>query len=246
MDRRRLSAVAHDGMTLWNPLGNAAAERIVAFAAHETGGRILDIGCGRADLILRTVERADGSGVGVDPWDHAIELARRTHSRRPGVPVRLVEAVWNESLVEPASFDVVMCVGSTHACGGYAGALDTARRLIKPGGRAVIGECHWLSEPAPEYLEVLGTPKDDLTTLDGLRDLAEAGGFTVRGTIDASRSERDAYETAWFANVERFVASHKYAKDGPELLETAKRWHDAYLRWGRTTLGFAVLLLSDG
>lgn len=244
MDRRRLSAIAHEGLAVWNPLGDAAIERIVAFAGHDPGARILDVGCGRGELLLRSVERAEGRGVGVDPWPHAIELARKNGSRRQGAPATWIEAAFDASSFDPASFDVVMCVGSTHACGGFAATLDAARRLLRPGGRAVVGECHWLAAPDDAYLEVLGTKREDLTDLDGLRDLAEAGGFAVRGVVDASRGERDRYEDACLAGVEKFVAARPYAPDGADLLAHARSWHEAHVRWGRSTLGFAVLLLA--
>lgn len=229
---------------MWNPLGDAAVERIVAFVAHDQGARILDIGCGRGELLLRAVERAEGKGVGIDPWPRAIELARKAASRRTGAAVTWIEAPFDAASFDPGSFDVVICVGATHACGGYVQTLDAARRLLRPGGRAVVGECHWLAAPEDEYLAVLGTKREDLTDLDGLRDLAEAGGFAVRCVVDASRGERDRYEDACLAGVEKFVAARPYTPDGPEMLAHARSWHAAHVRWGRSTLGFAVLMLS--
>ncbi|MCE9635299.1 MAG: class I SAM-dependent methyltransferase [Planctomycetes bacterium] len=244
MDLRRLSAVAHDGMTIWNPLANADAERIVTWAAHEAGGHVLDIGCGKGDLLLRTLDRSQGSGIGVDPWPHAIELARRAAARRAEGAVRWIEAPFDVKSFEPASFDVVMCIGATHACGGFAGTLDAARLLLKPGGRAIIGDCHWLRDPIPDYLTVLDTTKEAVSTLDALRDLSEAGGFVVKGVCDATRNHRDSYENAWLANVEKHFGSRHYEESGPEYIAHARRWHEAYVNWGRTTLGFAVLMLT--
>lgn len=243
MDKRKLSAVAHEGMAVWNPLGNAAVEKIVQFAGSLDEARILDIGCGRADVLLRAAEKCDGQGVGIDPWPHAIELARRTAARKPTVKSRFMEAPFDVSLFEPASFDVVMCVGATHACGGFAGTLDAMSKLLRPGGRAAIGEGYWLQPPSPEYLAVLRTTADELGELDALAALAEAGGFRMKGSFEASRSERDAYENAYRANVERWVQSHPASPDAPEMLDHVRAWHQGYLDHGRATLGFAVLFL---
>src|SRR4029078_4079087 len=82
--------------------------------------------------------------------------ARRRAAER-GVALELIEAPVAEAGLAPASFDAVLCVGSTHVFAEtLPDALVALRALVKPGGAILLGHGHWMREPAPEYLASFG------------------------------------------------------------------------------------------
>jgi len=289
----RFSAIAHGDLLLWNPVPGAAGsgERDppaqepsangVAHPLPETAtlalvdsldlaptARVLDVGCGRAELLIRLVARTGARGVGVDPWPHAIAAARAAAAGRVD-PSRLdlrdetcdasqfVDASFAapsdegvrrgprspDDAARRSAFNVAFCVGATHAMGGLSGTLATFRRLLVPGGIAIVGEGHWLRAPDAEYLAFLGAKHDDLLDHDGNLALARDAGFDFVSALVSSKEDFGAFEDRYAANVERFVAEHPDDPDADAFLTRIRAWRAAYLRWGRDTLGFALYVM---
>lgn len=121
-----------------SPLGAATEaierEALFALAGEVTGKRALDIGCGDGALAAILRERgADVAGIDADPL--MIEAARR---RLPDADFRVADAV---SLPFPdGSFDLAFLVTVLCLAGNRGAILREAARVLKPGGRLVVGE----------------------------------------------------------------------------------------------------------
>ncbi|MDA1017867.1 MAG: hypothetical protein O3A00_25845 [Planctomycetota bacterium] len=59
---------------------------------------------------------------------------------------------------------------------------------------------------------------------------------------ECSQSEWDDYEDQYAQNVEEFVRANEHDPDAEAMLQRIRPWRDAYLRWGRDTLGFGLYL----
>ncbi len=236
--------VAHGDLALWNPLPAAETFALVDSLDVAASARALDVGCGRAELLIRLLARTGASGVGVDSSPHAVALARAAAAGRvPSSRLELREAPFDAMQFADASFDLALCVGATHAAGGLRETLRALRRLLVPGGLAIVGEGHWRREPDAEYLEAIGATRDELLDHAGNVAVARAEGFDVARTLDSSTADFDEYETAYAANVERWAAARPDDADAGAYLARIRSWRAAYLRWGRETLGFALHLL---
>jgi ubiquinone/menaquinone biosynthesis C-methylase UbiE len=124
-------------------------ERIEREARALEGKHLLEIGCGMGYDSLEFLKR----GVRVTATDltpAAVEFARR-HFEVEGVhpeDVR-VENVRALSFAHD-TFDAVWANGVIHASGDTQGALDEIRRVLKPGGRAMIS--HFYRKPSWMYV----------------------------------------------------------------------------------------------
>jgi SAM-dependent methyltransferase len=204
----------------------------------QPGARVLDVGCGKAEMLVRAVERYAANGVGIDPNRSFIEAARRD-SR-----VALHAAKVQDVALAAGSFDAALCIGSTHAFGGYRQALGALSALVRTGGTLALGEGYWKQPPAPAYLEVLGGGADEFTSHEGNIRAGVAFALKLRFATTSSDAEWDAYEGPYAAAIERFAAEHPDDADREAMLSRARTWYDAYLRWGRGTLGFGVYLFE--
>jgi hypothetical protein len=117
------------------------------------------------------------------------------------------------------------------------------RRLLVPGGLALVGEGQWLRAPDPEYLAFLDAKPDDLLDHAGNAALMRAEGFDVVRALVSSKEDFDAYETPYAANVERWAAARPDDPDSGAYLARIRAWRAEYLRRGRDTLGFALYLV---
>lgn len=242
-ERDLLSAIRHGDRPYHDPLEPELVDEVCAFAGLRPGDRALDIGCGPGELLVRLAERTGCGGLGVDTSEIVIEEARRrAAARAPGAPLAF-EAV--DAATVDGAFDLVACIGSSHALGGLDAALARMTALTKPGGHVLLGDGFWAAEPPPEYLEALGgASRDELP--DGLPALVRHGdrhGLRAAHVRVASADDWDRYEWTLMANGERHLAEHS---DAPEA-DGLRAWNDRSRELllgpgGRGTMGFALIL----
>ena len=57
LNRQKFSAIAHRDHDYCNPISAAKVERLLDLLPLDASSRVLDLGCGRAELSLRIIER---------------------------------------------------------------------------------------------------------------------------------------------------------------------------------------------
>jgi SAM-dependent methyltransferase len=227
-----LGAAAHTLLTFNSPLSLTRAGGFITHLAPQPGDRALDLGCGWGELLINLVTSAPGAeGDGIDSSRLAIERGRL--AAPPSVRLHVGDAgAWDE----PA--DIVVCIGATFAFGGASGALAAMRRLLRPGGRGLLGEGFWAKLPDAAALRGLGgASEEELTDLPGLLDLAATTGLEVVHHEVASQEEWDDFESRW---CEGLLQTHL-----PEAVFVAEEHRNGYLRGYRETLGFAYLIVRE-
>lgn len=232
-------------MVYWNPIQAASLQAMVERIPLREGMHILDIGCGRARLLLDLVEASGGVGVGVDPHEQAIRGAHQEAMRR-GLDARvdLTLAPFDAAVHAKEPYDLVLALGSSHAIGGFPDAWSTLQDIIAPGGHLLLGEGYWRQTPPESYLEFLGCAADDMHTFEETANAEQASGFTPVARRAATQEEWDAYEDTYARNLFGFVEDHPDDPDAESIFTRINAWRDAYLKWGRATLGFGLFLLE--
>ena len=247
LDHVRFSTIAHRDHVFCNPIGAEKLDRMLGLLDLTPGARVLDIGCGKGELMVRMMERYSVAAVGVDTNPHFVKEARaRAAARVPKGTLELHERDFASFPVAPGSFVAAACIGSTHACGGYRQALRALRDAVCPGGHVLVGEGYWKRDPPPEYLTALDAGRDDYNDHAGNIAAAAAEGLIPLYATVSSDDDWDHYEGLYASAVERFVMEHPDDPDAEAMKERIRRWRDAYLRWGRETLGFGVYLCARG
>ncbi|MFG1707631.1 SAM-dependent methyltransferase [Nonomuraea sp. M3C6] len=239
MDRQLLSAIAHRDHPIAAPVSAANLDRLLRRAALPEGARVLDLGCGEGEWSLRALELVPSSVAdGVDISPHAVSAAERSAAAR-GLSDRLslhVTSAAEFSATEP--YDLVICLGSTHAFGGLTETMDAAAKFVRPGGLALVGEGFWDRPPAPEIAEAFGAYPD----LAGTVTTAESGGWlTVYGHV-SDLAEWDEYEWSWTGTLARWSADNP-GPDGEQALAVMREHREMWLNGYRGVLGFVSLLL---
>jgi SAM-dependent methyltransferase len=245
MDRVRFTTIAHGSHERLSPISAGRADRLLDALGTDPACRTIDVGCGKGGFLLRRIERSGGSGVGIDTNPAFLAEARERQAQQaPDAAIEWIEGDASFYPAAPASFDAAICLGATHALGGFVPSLQTLQRWVKPGGRMLVGEGYWKREPDPDYLEFLGAKRDEFLVHDANRMQGEALGMRSVTAEESSLEEWDAYENPYADAVERFAAEHPDDPDTPAMLERIRLWRAAYLRWGRETLGFGVYLFE--
>ncbi|WP_020579335.1 SAM-dependent methyltransferase [Actinopolymorpha alba] len=225
------------------PLSDARAESIAGTIASGQPARIVDLGCGWGELLLRALAMAPtATGWGVDSDAETIKRGRANASNR-GLADRVTFTVADLSAMpEPA--DAVICVGADHAFGDQREAMRSLHSTVRPGGRLLLGTGFWEHPPTVAQAASVGMAPDSLHDLAGLVDLAIQAGFRPLSVQTASRDEWEQFESGYLADWESWLISYGHTPGADDIRRMADKHRNEWLRGYREVLGFAYLMLA--
>lgn len=240
VNSEEISRIAHTGHPIKAPLDDDSVRALLAKGLPRGDERVLDLGCGTAEWLLRALETGPGvHAEGVDVSPEALAAADEAATRR-GLRQRLVLHDQDAAtFTSPEPFDLVLSVGAAHAFGGLLPTLAAAREHLAPGGSVLVGDGFWDGTTSAEAVAVLGDFEDLATTVD--RVVAE-GWTPVHGHV-STRRELDDYEWACWGGLAGWAFDHGEDPRAPEVLATAGTRRTEWLHTYRDTFGFVTLVL---
>ena len=209
--------------------------------------RVLDIACGKGEVLVRLAEKYGISGVGVDLSPFCIRDCKDKHlERAPKTDLTFIEI--DGAKYQPASgvqFDVTMCLGASWVFENHIGTLQALKQMTKSGGLVIAGEPFWLKEPKADYLEAIGMTVDSFRLHEDNVYQGEKLGLTCLYTLVSNKDDWDHYETLQWWAVDRYIQSHRDDPDNQELIEKTKTAKENYLKWGRDTLNWGIYIFRN-
>lgn len=116
-------------------------DTVVAKAKVKGGERILDIGCGTGLLTLKFLQRADCRVTGIDNSSAMLDLFKaKIEKLHLTNIIEYRKADASRLPFDKSSFDVCASTVTLHHLKNKLGALKTINRILKPGGRFVLGD----------------------------------------------------------------------------------------------------------
>lgn len=229
MRRDEISAATHGDLPFHNPLDPAQVDEVIDRIPLSPGDRVLDVGCGPGELLLRLHARHGIRGVGID--NSAVQIAEAERRRPEGADLEFIQGDADD--YAGRGLALVACLGSIHA---LAGGLSRLAAMTRPGGWVLLADGFWRREPDPSYLATLGATRDELPDRTALLMAGMRHGLTTTFVSETSEQAFDRYE---------WTLIHNGELDGrPPVVEWAARARARYAGpGGRDTLGFALILM---
>ncbi|MEM9564962.1 MAG: methyltransferase [Actinomycetota bacterium] len=219
-----------------SPMTDETADRLVASLAADAPTRILDIGCGWGELLLRLLDACPrATAHGIDHDDALIERASSNATAR-----RLRDRVtFSSQLADAKPADLVLVVGAEHAIGTFDEALTELATLVEPGGRLLLGTGFWEGAPSNAQVEMFGP----LPRLDELVAGTAAAGWRPLDLQVATAADWDRFEFGYLRDWEQAVMAGTDVEAADEARSAADAHRGEYFA-RRGVLGFAYLTLG--
>lgn len=244
MDMWKYFGITHTDHTIMNPSSLEKTRELVALLRLPEGGRVLDVACGKAEFLCLVAETYNVKATGIDLSPYTIEAARKNvETRGLAERIELLHADGGEYKPDaPESLDLASCIGASWVYGNHRGTLEALMKMTRPGGLLLVGEPFWITDPDPQYLKLTGADPNMCGSHAGNVAIGEDVGLSLLYTAVTNQDDWDRYEGLQWQAAERYAADHPDDGDVEALLRSIRRGRDAYLRWGRNCLGWAMYL----
>jgi SAM-dependent methyltransferase len=216
------------------------------------GHRLLDLACGKGEMLCRWADRFGTGGVGVD-ISEVFLAAARARADELGVAgrVRFVHADAARFLSDPpagegsARYDVVSCIGATWIGGGLVGTIGLMRAALRRGGLMLVGEPYWTEDPPPAAQRALGFTAQEVVSLADTAQRASSAGMELVEMVLADAGSWDRYVAAQWWTVSAWLRANPDHPEAPGMREFLADSRDSHLAYGRRYLGWGVFVLRE-
>jgi SAM-dependent methyltransferase len=154
--------------------------------------------------------------------------------------IEIVEA--DAASYELGSYDAALCLGATFA---YGGLVPTLERLSSAAPIVAVGEPYWRVWPPPaeaEEGEQKVLAQETLLPLRETVERAESTGVRVVYLIASSEDDWDRYDSLHWQTLDRWLAANPEHPQAEEFRARGAEYRARYLRWQRTSLGWAIFV----
>ena len=245
MDMRKYYSVTHRYHVVCNPTSIAKIDELIGLLDLAPGSAVLDIACGKGEILARLAERYEVSGVGVDVSPCFVaDTERKLRERVPNAQIEVLNMDGADYSAD-RPFDLGMCIGASWIYKGYRGTLKALKSMTKPGGLILAGEPFWLKEPDDALLAAEEYTRDMFGTHHGNVLAGEEEGLSPLYATVSSPDDWDRYEALQWYAAEKHARDNPDDPDVPEILARAAKGRKSYLQWGRDTIGWAMYLFGN-
>jgi SAM-dependent methyltransferase len=240
----RFHEIAESGHRILNPFTEEKLALLGEVARLRHGMRLLDLCCGKGEMLCSWSLEHGIEGTGVDISEVFLDAA---HERAVelGVAgrVRFERGDAGAYRAEPDSFDVVSCLGATWIGGGVEGTVKLMLPALKEDGILLVGEPYWTEEPPAGACEAFGFGPDDFASLAGTFDRFEAAGTEVLEMVLADGDSWDRYAASQWWTVSDWLRANPGDPDAAEMRGFLERARRSHIEYGRRYLGWGVFVL---
>ncbi len=236
----RLFEIAESSHVILNPITLEKLILVGEIAGLGPSHRVLDLCCGKAEMLAQWARVFGCSGHGVD-HSEVFLAAGAARVAALGVAGQVTLSQGDaEEYVTSERFDVVSCIGASWFGGGLQPSVELMRGWAKPGATLILGECFWAKEPSPEVARALG---EDFRSLPDLfTDLATMG-FEVVEMVLTDGDGWDRYCAAQWKNLYDWISANPTDPDVDAAKARLKADREKYVKAQRDHLGWGVFVL---
>jgi SAM-dependent methyltransferase len=245
MDFWKLMDIKHRYQEIMNPITEKKLANMIELLKLDPGDGVLDIACGKGELIFKLVERYKIKGVGVDKSPFCITKCNQKKKKRVPDADLVFHLMDGADYRSEKPFHLTCCIGASWVFGDHEGTLKALSEMTIPGGLILVGEPYWLKEPDPVYLEIEEMTRESYRSHINNVKIGEQLGLRCLYTLDSDHYGWDHYEALHWWAVEDYIRENPEDPEIQNVHESNEKSKDIYLRWGRDTMGWCLYLFRN-
>lgn len=238
---RGLSEIGHRLHKHLNPVPDRVHAEVLEIVRPDASWRVLDLACGKAELLVRIAERYGARATGIDRSRAHVDDAKR-RAASAGVQLDLRVADVREVELEPRSNDLTICIGACTLFDTQSATLARIAELTKDGGTVMFGASYWRAPPRTALIEHLGVDEDWCADYSGTIARGVALGLEPLCARVAEQDALDAYEWLYRSSVARWLRENPGHPHHADAAEANRKGLRMFLDGGREALGFGVFV----
>ncbi|MBB5966885.1 SAM-dependent methyltransferase [Planomonospora venezuelensis] len=240
----RFHEIAEADHRILNPFTDDKLALLGEVARLRPGTRLLDLCCGKGEMLCRWAAEHGIEGVGID-ISRVFLAAAHERAAELGVAgrVRFEHGDAGAHRAEPGSYDVVSCLGATWIGGGVEGTVELMLPALREDGVLLVGEPYWISEPPSGAYEAFGFAPEAFTSLAGTFDRFEAAGTEVLEMVLADPGSWDRYVASQWWTLSDWLRANPGDPEAGEIRAFLERCRRSHVEYGRRHLGWGVFVL---
>jgi SAM-dependent methyltransferase len=241
MDLPRSFVIREGDLRILNPFSPAKLATLGEVIKLRPGARLVDLCCGKGEMLSSWATRHGITGVGVDISTAFLAAARE---RAGDLPVEFVHGD-AAAFVAPEPADVVACIGATWIGRGVDGTITIMERSLRPGGMLLVGEPYWRLEPLDQETVSAchAERKEDFDSLPELVARFGRLGWDVVEMVLSNQDDWDRYAAAHWLNLRTWLDANPDDPLAPELRAELDTDPLSHVRHQREYLGWGVFAL---
>lgn len=239
----RFHEIAEGHHRILNPTTHEKLMLVGELCHLDKGTHVLDLACGKAEMLCQWAKHWDITGTGVDISTVFIDSAKK-RALELGVEesITVIEADAANYITGATQFDIVSCIGAAWIGGSMVGTLNMLKTALKPDGLILVGEPFWLSSPPYEIYAAMGVGEDEFTSLVGTLDRIEEAGLELIEMVAADTNSWDRYVTAQWATVDRWLRENPADPEAENIRAWNTKNRRIYLEYQRQYWGWAIFV----
>ncbi len=244
MDIWKFFDITHKKHLVCNPTSEAKLVHLVRILGLPKGAGVVDIACGKGEFLIRLAKEYEVSGLGVDLSSYCVEdCQKKAADKLSKSTIKFTQMDGAEFKPEqPSSLHLAACIGASWVFKDHNGTLNTLKSWVVPGGLIVVGEPFWLQDPSQGYLDASGLQRESFGTHADNARAGEKHGLQLVYTIVSDKNDWDQYEGLQWLAADEYARQNPDDPDKTELMNRVTSNKNAYLKWGRDTVGWAIYI----
>lgn len=242
----RIHEIMEADQTILNAFSPAKLHELGLAIGADASTTILDLACGKGEMLGTWARDFGISGVGVDFSEIFVRNAR-DRVRELGVEDRVTIDYGDAGRFSSEKrFDVVGCIGATWIGNGVEGTADLLRRNMTPGGILLIGEPFWRVIPTAEEAAEMGFSADEFSS--SLHELVTRFGECELDVVEmfiSSEDDWDRYVAPKWLTMSRWLDDNPDDPMAGEVRTELTARQLSYTRLQRHMLGWGIFALKS-
>lgn len=237
--------IAEANHLILNPISLNKVLRLGEICNMDEFSRVLDLGCGKGEVLCQWALNYNIKGTGVDHNELFIQQAKeRSDELKVWSQVNFVDNDIQDFVQPFHQYDIVSCLGATWISGGLVPTLKLMIEALKDpeDGLLVVGDAFWDKQPDDEVCTALGITPDALTSLGGISDRLDEAGVELLEMMISNDDEWDDYYTTQWMTVSRYLRQNPEFKQAQALRAWIDRHREIYLKYERAYLGWGIFI----